>query len=216
MGALGPCGLPPIGAYGLHTQKRWKWEKHVNTRIGFISSWAKSQLGASFGHSTGILAHYITRTIMPDLWHVGAAQPPTKGSLSIFFLICIYLKKKKYWQPLLKMWEFVQWPLRKTQTDSTWCTICLNMHEYEQNIVDCMFWGNIEIKNCNTQHFFVNIYHVWSTYDQCSHSRFRALRHLFVFSDNVKTKNFICKNIKVNFLRAEWRVILKVMAKAVY
>ena len=35
-----------------------------------FSSWAKSQSRASFGHSTGILPHYIIRTMMPDLWHV--------------------------------------------------------------------------------------------------------------------------------------------------
>lgn len=42
-----------------------------------FSSWAKSQSGASFGHSAGILPHYIIWTVMPDLWHV--SRPNSRG-----------------------------------------------------------------------------------------------------------------------------------------
>lgn len=71
MAFLLPCSRAAIGAWGLHTQIRWKWHKHVDTRIGFISSWAKSQPRFSFGHSTGILPHYIIGMMMVDFWHSG-------------------------------------------------------------------------------------------------------------------------------------------------
>lgn len=57
-----------IGEVGLHMQITWKWHKHVDTRIGFISAAGrKSQSRASFGHSRGILPHYIIWMMMPAL-----------------------------------------------------------------------------------------------------------------------------------------------------
>lgn len=51
-----------------------------------FSSWAKSQSGASFGHSAGILPHYITRTMMPDLWHVSSSLLKAQSAVCFFFL----------------------------------------------------------------------------------------------------------------------------------
>lgn len=55
IGCVAPRSGGAIGASGLHMQMTWKWHKHVDTRIGFISAagW-RSQLRASSGHSAGI------------------------------------------------------------------------------------------------------------------------------------------------------------------